>query len=233
MLLIISLTETQPCSLRHLTLFTSKEEVKLAYIFCANKRFTICLSQVFFSCFYGYVAMIFDQGFEKLDSEQQKMVVDELKRLARFYLSKERADHTLQTTELVNEAYANLAGKSIYLQNKQHFVAITARQMRRVLVDHARKKMASKRDLIPVTITMSQLYEEDDTGKNAIELIHIDKLLTDLGRVDPRSSKIMELKLFSSLRNNEIAEVIGVSAATAERDIKAAKAWLRTELSAC
>lgn len=180
----------------------------------------------------GYVVMIFDQAFENLDSEQQTLVVGELKRLAQYYLHKERADHTLQTTELVNEAYANLAGKSISVENKQHFMVITARQMRRVLVDHARKKMASKRDLRPVTITMSQLYEENDVVNSAVELIHIDKLLTELSHVDQRSSKIMELKLFSSLRNTEIAQVVGVSPATAERDLKAAKAWLRTELSA-
>ncbi len=174
---------------------------------------------------------VFEHAFEQLNPEQQQTILSELKRLARHYLLKERANHTLQTTELVNEAYANLAGKAVLIENKHHFMVIAARQMRRILVDHARKKMATKRDFKPITMTLSALSENDSSLSDTVELIHIDKLLTELGEVDKRSSQVMELKLFSSLQNSEIAKLIGVSLATAERDLKAAKAWIRTEMA--
>lgn len=172
----------------------------------------------------------FDTEFESLTPQQQQAVLSELKRLASRYLSKEHRNHTLQTTELVNEAYANLAGREVFVEGRSHFMALAARQMRRILVDHARRKMAVKRDFIPVEITISAVAAYDEAATHAVELLHIDKLLTDLGSIDERCSRVMELKLFSNLNNSEIASYIGVSLATAERDLKAARAWIKTEL---
>lgn len=173
--------------------------------------------------------ILFDDGFEQLTPEQQSALLNELKRIARHYMMSERSGHTLQATELVNEAYVNLSGKLVYVENKAHFIAIAARQMRRVLVDHARKKLSVKREHQPIYLTLSNV--PDDNSTNTIELIHIDKLLKELTEVDKRCSQVMELHLFSTLHNAEIAGVVGVSLATVERDLKLAKAWLKTELS--
>ena len=172
---------------------------------------------------------LFDDGFEKLSLEQQSALLHELKRIAKHYMMNERSGHTLQATELVNEAYVNLAGKLVQVENKAHFIAITARQMRRVLVDHARKKLTAKRDHQPIFMTLSNV--PDDNSANTLELIHIDNLLSELAEVDSRCAQVMELKLFSALNTKEIASVVGVSVATAERDLKLSRAWLKTELS--
>lgn len=172
----------------------------------------------------------FKQGFDELAPKQQKVLLSELKRIAKYYLRGERDDHTLQTTELVNEAYVNLAGKTVFVESKAHFMALAARQMRRILVDHARKKLSAKRHAEPIMCTVSGLADPESTF--TVDLIHIDKLLKDLSEFDRRSSQTMELKLFSSLNNDEISQLIGVSLATTERDLKAAKAWLKTEMTA-
>lgn len=171
----------------------------------------------------------FDAAFDALPKAQQSALLDELRRIARRYINQERPGHTLQATELVNEAYASLAGKQIEVENRKHFIAIAARQMRRLLVNYARKKLTEKRSSKPVTLTISDIAS--DSNVNTVELIYIDKLLDDLNTIDNRGALAFELKIFSSLTNPEIANVMGMSLATTERDIKAARAWLKTELS--
>ncbi len=168
-------------------------------------------------------------SFEALPTEQQQALHDELRAIARRYMRRENAGHTLQTTALVNEAYANLAGKVISVENKHHFIAILAQQMRRTLVDHARKKMAAKRENKPITMTLEAVASDKET--NAVELIFLDRLLTNFAQLDMRSCQAFELKLFSSLSNEEISIVLGTSIATTERDLRAARAWLKTELA--
>lgn len=170
----------------------------------------------------------FDDGFKKLSVEQQSALLDELKKVARRYMFKERIGHTLQATALVNEAYVNLAGKDIAIDNKAHFIAIAARQMRRILVDHARKKLTVKRSAQTVFMTVSDIADSTDTC--TVELIYLDKLLTNLSEFDRRGAQAFELKLFSELSNSDIAAVMQVSLATLERDLKAARAWLRMEM---
>ena len=171
----------------------------------------------------------FDVAFAELPSDQQTVLLDELRRIARRYINQERPGYTMQATELVNEAYASLAGKSIEIENRKHFIAIAARQMRRLLVDYARKKLANKRSGKSVTLTLSDIASDNQI--NTVELIYIDKLLDELTLLDKRGALAIELKIFSSLTNPEIASVMGLSLATTERDIKAARAWLRTELN--
>ncbi|TRY34018.1 ECF-type sigma factor [Aliiglaciecola sp. M165] len=171
----------------------------------------------------------FDDGFKELSEQQQSALLDELKKIARRYMFKERSGHTLQATALVNEAYVNLAGKEIDVDNKAHFIAIAARQMRRILVDHARKKLTNKRSGKSVLVTISEIADQSDI--NTVELIYLDKLLTELAAFDKRSAQAFELKLFSELSNNEVASVMNVSHATLERDLKAARAWLKVEMA--
>lgn len=170
----------------------------------------------------------FEDGFKELSEQQQSALLDELKKIARRYMFKERSGHTFQATALVNEAYVNLAGKEIEVDNKAHFIAIAARQMRRILVDHARKKLTSKRSGKSVMVTISEVADQSDI--NTVELIYLDKLLTELSAFDKRSAQAFELKFFSELSNSEVASVMKVSHATLERDLKAARAWLKVEM---
>jgi len=161
---------------------------------------------------------------EALD-ELMPLVYQELRKLARSYLRSERPEHTLQPTALVNEAYLRLVDqKNVRWRNRRHFFGIAAQLMRRILVDHARKRQSEKRGggeaLIPF---------EDAKGApaKARDLIALDDALTDFAAIDSRSAKIVELRQFGGLSIDETAEVLSVSPATVKRDWTAAKAWLR------
>lgn len=171
----------------------------------------------------------FDKSFEQMPIAQQRAMIEELHRIAKRYMFGEQLGHTLQATALVNEAYLNLANKQIPVENEAHFIAIAARQMRRVLVDHARKKLAAKRDNGAITVTLDANSASVDDSN--VEIIFLDKLLDELADFDKRSAQAFELKLFSSLTNPEIANVLGTSLATTERDVKAARAWIKIELA--
>lgn len=161
---------------------------------------------------------------EALD-ELMPLVYQELRKLARSYLRAERPDHTLQPTALVNEAYLRLVDQNgVHWRNRRHFFGIAAQLMRRILVDHARKRHADKRGgggaLLPF---------EDAKGvpAKARELVALDDALSDFADIDPRSAKIVELRQFGGLSIDETAEILDVSPATVKRDWTAAKAWLR------
>ena len=152
----------------------------------------------------------------------------ELRRIANHYMHLENAGHTLQATALVNEAYLKLSSHPLQLNDKKHFLALAAKQMRHILVDHARKKSAQKRggDVLMVTLNESVGIASDHLN----ELIYLDELLSELAEFDPRGTQIFELKLFSALTNQEIADLLVLSLATVERDLKATKAWLKNRL---
>jgi RNA polymerase sigma factor (TIGR02999 family) len=169
----------------------------------------------------------FDKMMISISPSEQVKLMDELHRVAKRYMFKENAGHTLQATALVNEAYVKLAGKTIDVSNKHHFIALAARQMRRILVDHARQKLTDKRDSPAIQITLANVAGGND---HVIELIHVDKLLKELSSFDARAAQVYELKIFSALTNAEIASILGISLATVERDAKVAKAWLKVEL---
>ena len=134
----------------------------------------------------------------------------------------------MQATALVNEAYVNLSGKTLELEDKQHFIAIAARQMRRILVDHARKKLSDKRRHQSSNLSFAELESNE---LSPFALIEIDRMLDSLSALDERAAKVYELRLFSGLVNAEIADLLDISLATVERDAKAAKAWIKSELA--
>lgn len=153
----------------------------------------------------------------------------ELHRLAQLYLSRERPGHTLQATALVNEAFLRLVdGKSVEWQNRAHFFGVTAQVMRRILVDHARRRNQKRGgDLLRVSLVeASNKAEEHDPG-----VIELDDALKTLACFDPRKSQIVELKFFGGLSEEEIAEVMNISLRTVQRDWGLARAWLYNELS--
>ncbi len=167
-----------------------------------------------------------DQGaLEKL----MPLVYSELRRLASNYLRRERAEHTLQPTALVNEAYLKLVDqRNAKWQNRAHFFGISAQLMRRILVDHAREHQAVKRGGSQQRISITSV--EKLAQEPEVDLLALNEALDELARMDPQQSRIVELKFFGGLSIEEIGEVLGISHATVERDWKMARAWLRRQL---
>jgi RNA polymerase sigma factor (TIGR02999 family) len=153
------------------------------------------------------------------------LIYDELHRQAARYMRRENSGHTLQTTALVNEVYCKLIDqKNVGWQNRAHFFGIAAQLMRRILIDHARRRLRKKRGGAEKKIVL------DETSivpqKQAGELIFLDEALIRLGQFDPRKSRIVEMKFFGGLTTEEIAEVEQLSTSTVEREWRKAKAWL-------
>jgi RNA polymerase sigma factor (TIGR02999 family) len=156
-------------------------------------------------------------------------VYDELRKIASSYLSQERSGHTIQTSDLVHEAYLRLADADISWQNRAHFFGIAARSMRQILVDYARRRNAGKRGggMTRVSLSESVLVLDEDFSR----LLMLDDALRRLEQVDARLCKVVELRYFSGLTVGETAEVLSVSTRTVENDWNLAKAWLFRTMS--
>jgi RNA polymerase sigma-70 factor (ECF subfamily) len=158
------------------------------------------------------------------------LVQPELHRLAHYYMSRERAGHTLQTTALLNEAYLQLTDKTQRpWQNRTHFMAVAAQLMRRIMVDHARARHALKRGAGAIRVTLDETALV--TEERAEELLALDEALEKLAEFDRRRCEIVEMRYFGGLTVEEIADVLKVHPNTVMRDWRAAKAWLYAELS--
>ncbi|HWX39700.1 MAG TPA: sigma-70 family RNA polymerase sigma factor [Blastocatellia bacterium] len=152
-------------------------------------------------------------------------VYQELRRLARRYMRQERPGHTLQTTALVNEAYMRLINyERMRWQDRAHFFAAAAQVMRRILIDHARSHLYQKRGGGARKVSLDQAAEL--SVERSSELVAVDLALEELAALDPRKSKIVELRFFGGLSEEEIAEVLGISTPTVQREWRKAKAWL-------
>jgi RNA polymerase sigma factor (TIGR02999 family) len=152
------------------------------------------------------------------------IVYAEMRRLSASYLRRERPGHTLQSTALVHEAYLRLIDQKVSWQNRAHFMGIAAQTMRRILLDHAKHKAAAKRGGGEVAI---ELDESSIGGKvRDVNLIALDEALLELEKIDPMRSRIVEMRFFGGLSNEESAEVLGVSTATVQRQWAGARAWL-------
>jgi RNA polymerase sigma factor (TIGR02999 family) len=159
------------------------------------------------------------------------LVYDEIRRIAHRYVQREREGHTLQTTALVNEAYLRLAGQQqINWQNRAHFFAVTAQVMRHILIDYARRRHYVKHGGEAKRIEFSEALATQGaalmSGPRAAELCALDEALDELAKLDPRKSRVVELRYFGGLSLDETAEVLKVSSMTVRRDWRAAKAWL-------
>jgi RNA polymerase sigma factor (TIGR02999 family) len=183
-------------------------------------------------------------GDQRALTELMPLVYGELRRLAERQLRGERANHTLQGTALVNEAYLRLINqKSVNWQSRAHFVGLAAQLMRRILIDHARARGRAKRGsgVTPVSLNQTNIVlTSDEEGPRAdalelaadptIDLTAIDEALKRLERIDPKQSRIVELRFFGGLSIEETAKAVGVSPATVKREWALARAWLRREL---
>jgi len=169
------------------------------------------------------------QGDEAALAQLTPLVYDELHRLARRYMRRENPGNTLQTSALVNEAYLRLVDqKNVRWQNRSHFFGIAAQLMRRILVDHARSHARQKRGghAQRLSLDASAIL----TKERVVDLVTIDEVLSKLAEFDPQKSRIVEMKFFGGLTDNEVAECLNVSSRTVEREWRKAKAWLRVAL---
>lgn len=159
------------------------------------------------------------------------LVYDELRKLAASRLRSERPEHTLQATALVHEAYLRLIEQREQTwHNRAHFFGLAAEMMRRILVNHAVKRNADKRFGNQTRLALDEMV--DFTEGHDVNLIRLDEAMTTLAAFDPKQAKIIELKFFGGLTNEEIAEVTGVSDSTIKREWRIAKAWLHDQLKA-
>ena len=157
------------------------------------------------------------------------MVYEELRRLARRYMNRERPGHSLQTTALVNEAYMRLVDyRHMKWQNRAHFFAVSAQLMRRILVEHARRHNLKRGG--HVQHLSLDVVAEVGGGRDA-DLVALDEALNTLARLDPRKVQVVEMRIFGGLSVEETAEALKVSPVTVMRDWNTAKAWLYRELS--
>ncbi len=177
-----------------------------------------------------YILHEWSDGDENAPARLMPLVYDELRRLAREYLQHERADHTLQPTALVHEAYIRLVDQSqVNWNNRAHFYGVAAQMMRRVLVDHARAHASEKRG------GGQHKFSFDETilapNERAAELVALDEALTALAEVVARKASVVELRFFGGLSVEETAQFLNVSDKTVKRDWQIAKLWLYRELN--
>ena len=171
------------------------------------------------------------QGDQAALGQIAEIVDRELRRLAASYLRRERPGHTLQPTALVNEAFVRLVAQNARQtwESRSHFVAIAAQHMRQILVDYARRRRAAKRGS---GITMISLDDaRAASNPRSIDLLALDEALRKLAEVDPRKARAMEMKFFGGLEMAEIADVLGISVKTVEKDVRLGAAWLRSALT--
>ena len=158
------------------------------------------------------------------------VVHPELRQIAARFLHHERPDHTLEPNALVNELCLRLlGGEPIAYQDRSHFLAIAAQTMRRILIDHARARVAGKRGGEQQRVSLSAVEGWNPIVQNA-DVLALDEVLSMLGQADPRAARVVELRFFGGLREEEVADVLGVSEITVKRDWKFARAWLVARL---
>jgi RNA polymerase sigma-70 factor (ECF subfamily) len=166
------------------------------------------------------------EAFDKLIP----LVYKELRRMAHFYMQRERAGNTLQTSALINEAYIRLVDyKRMRWQDRAHFFAVASQAMRRILVERARSRRRDKRGGGAQKVSLDEAA--DLAAERAVSIIALDDALTDLSAVAPRKGKIVELRYFGGLNIDETAEALGISSPTVQREWRAAKAWLYKAIS--
>ena len=170
------------------------------------------------------------KGDKQAEEELFRAVYSELHRQAAHYLRRERPDFTLHTTDLIHDAYLRLIDqRHVDWQNRLHFHAVAAQLMRRILVDHARSRQASKRGGSMVRLPLDEAM--GISAAQSLDFVALDEALTRLAEMDRRQAEVVELMFFGGFSEEEAAKVLDVSTRTVKRDWHVAKAWLRRELS--
>jgi RNA polymerase sigma-70 factor (ECF subfamily) len=177
----------------------------------------------------------FGEGDQAALGALMPLVYDELRRLARTCMRRERTGHTLQTTALVHEAYFRLVDQKTPWVNRAHFFGIAAQAMRRVLLDHEKGRRTAKRGAgaRPLSLDAASLASDAPSlasEQPGLDVVALDRVLCRLEEIDPQRGKIVELRFFGGLSNEESSEVLGISPATVQRQWAGARAWLHHEL---
>jgi RNA polymerase sigma factor (TIGR02999 family) len=171
------------------------------------------------------------KGSAEAEAELMERVQGELRRLAAGYLRRERGGQTLQPTAVVNEAYIRLLPqRGVSWENRAHFFGIAAKMMRRVLVDHARRRHAAKRDAGPAQPVSISGVPSPAREVDQVDVLALNAALSKLSELDPRQSEIVEMRFFAGLTVEEIAEVLEISTATVKREWATAKMWLKRQM---
>lgn len=171
------------------------------------------------------------QGDEVAAEELWRLVYEELRRIARAYMRKEAPGRTLQTTALVHEAWLRLADQTqVDWQDRTHFYRVAAQMMRRVLVDHARARLADKRGAGATRVSL-EWVEIEPTPQKLEEVLAVDEVLSRLSEFDQQQARIAEMRYFAGMTVDETATALGLSSRTVDREWALASAWLRAELS--
>lgn len=166
------------------------------------------------------------QGGDGVDSRLASALYPELLQIASRFLRAERANHTLEPNALVNELWVRLiGGQEVPYQNRAHFYAVAANTMRRILIDHARARIAERRGGVQERVSLSAVEGWDPVERNE-DMLLLDQALSKLEQVDTRAAKVVELRFFGGFQEDEVAEMLGVSPVTVKRDWKVARAWL-------
>ena len=170
------------------------------------------------------------KGDQEAEQKLIPLVYNELRRVAAHYVRSERAGQSLQPTALVHEAYIRLTGiRDIDWQNRNHFFAVAARLMRRILVDRARAQRAHKRGGLNTLVTFDEAIPAASFQRSE-QVIELDEALDRLAKLDPRQARIVELRFFAGLTEEETAEILGVSVRTVKREWRTARAWLYSQV---
>lgn len=171
------------------------------------------------------------KGSAEAEAQLMERVQGELRRLAASYMRRERGGQTLQPTAVVNEAYIRLLPqRGVSWENRAHFFGIAARMMRRVLVDHARRRNAAKRDAGPAEPVSISGVASPAREADHVDVLALHDALSKLAELDPRQSEIVEMRFFAGLTVEEIAEVLEISPATVKREWSTAKMWLKRQM---
>jgi RNA polymerase sigma-70 factor, ECF subfamily len=169
------------------------------------------------------------QGESAAREKLVPLIYEELRRVARHCLAGQRPDHTLQSAALVHEAYLRLLGySSVHWDDRVHFFAVAAQLMRRILVDHARKRCAAKRGGERVTLALDERLAP--AKQRELDLVALDDALHELSRMNPQQGRMVEMRFFGGLSIEETAQFLGISPATVKRDWAVARAWLYREM---
>jgi RNA polymerase sigma-70 factor, ECF subfamily len=174
----------------------------------------------------------FNDGDPQVAEELIPLLYKDLRRMASYYLRRERRDHTLQPTALVHEAYLRLMNqKEVHWQNRSQFFAVAAQLMRRILVDYARRRRAIKRGSAAPKILIEEAFA---LSKEApADMLALDEMLARLAEIDVQQEQIVELRVFGGLTIEEVGHLLNISPATVKRDWSMAKAWLSREMARC
>ncbi len=169
-------------------------------------------------------------GDQEALNQLTPLVYDELRRLARRYMARERPGHTLQATEVVNQAFLRMINVEVSWQDRAHFFAVAARMMRRILVDHAKARRRVKRGGDDTTLHIDSSMQIG-VAEADVDLLGLDEALASLEKLDRRKADVVELHFFGGLTYDEIAEALSISPATVHRELRMGRAWLRGVLS--